>query len=87
VKYIGSHAAISRYFRHSGITSSPNKPQEYRGKVMITFEENPRKVGLKFDKPLSESAINGYYDDGHSVIVDAADLKYDNDDKYDSLIL
>jgi len=50
---------------------------------MITFDENPRKVGLKFDKTFSDV----FAEDGHSFVVDTADLKHDFEERYDLLLL
>jgi ATP-dependent 26S proteasome regulatory subunit len=50
------------------------------GKVVLTFDDNPRKVGVRFDKPIVGGInLGGLCEDQHGFFVDVADLKHEND--------
>jgi hypothetical protein len=48
--------------------------------VVLTFDDNPRKVGVRFDKPiLGGTNLGGLCEDQHGFFVDSVDLKHEND--------
>jgi len=52
----------------------------YKGKVILTFEDNPRKVGVRFDKPIPGGVnLGNLCEDNHGFFVDTTDLKLDKD--------
>ncbi|KAH7415516.1 hypothetical protein KP509_14G049600 [Ceratopteris richardii] len=47
-----------------------------RGKVVLTFEENPSKVGVRFDKPIADgNNLGGICEDDHGFFCNAGELK------------
>jgi hypothetical protein len=47
--------------------------------VVLTFEDNPRKVGVRFDKPIVGGInLGGICEDQHGYFVDVVDLKHEN---------
>jgi len=52
----------------------------YTGKVMLTFDDNPRKVGVRFDKTVPGGInLGNLCEDNHGYFVDASELKHELD--------
>jgi len=52
----------------------------YTGKVMLTFDDNPRKVGVRFDKPVPGGInLGNLCEDNHGYFIDASELKHELD--------
>lgn len=64
----------SHLFRGSG------PPYGSTGKVVLTFDDNPRKVGVRFDRPLIGGVnLGGLCEDHHGFFVDSSELRIEND--------
>jgi hypothetical protein len=62
-------------------TTRPTGPSVgYTGKVMLTFDDNPRKVGVRFDKPVPGGInLGNLCEDNHGFFIDASELKHEMD--------
>jgi SpoVK/Ycf46/Vps4 family AAA+-type ATPase len=87
VKYMGPSSSLSGMSRHmhqsgDGSRSVPHRGPYagYKGKVMMTFEDNPRRVGVRFDKAIVGGVdLGGLCEENHGFFVDTSELKKEND--------
>ncbi|XP_019244139.1 PREDICTED: uncharacterized protein LOC109224054 isoform X2 [Nicotiana attenuata] len=70
VRFIGSSGGV-----YSASTRGPAFGT--RGKVVLPFEDNPSsKIGVRFDKPISDGVnLGGLCDEGHGFFCKASDLR------------
>lgn len=53
-------------------------PPGAKGKVLVTFDENNRRVGVRFEKPVpGGNSLGGLCEDAHGFFADAAELRHD----------
>lgn len=51
-----------------------------KGRVMITFDEVNRRVGVRFEKPITGgNSLGGLCEESHGFFTDAAELRHDTD--------
>jgi hypothetical protein len=56
--------------------------------VVLTFDDNPRRVGVRFDKPIPGGlSLGGLCEDGHGFFVDAAELRPDDAEANEAIAL
>lgn len=73
VKFIGPNVA-SVAFQNYVCSRGPSIGA--RGKVLLTFDENPSKVGVRFDKAISDgNNLGGICEDDHGFFCNASELR------------
>lgn len=73
VKFIGPNVA-SVAFQNYVCSRGPSIGA--RGKVLLTFDENPSKVGVRFDKAISDgNNLGGMCEDDHGFFCNASELR------------
>lgn len=77
VKHVGSHTTLGRLFRRS--LGSGGKLSDYKGKVMIAFDENAPKNFLRMDRP-------SMWEEGNGLFVDA-EIKSELEEQYDQVFI
>mmetsp|Transcript_41691 Transcript_41691/g.69447 ORF Transcript_41691/g.69447 Transcript_41691/m.69447 type:complete len:1481 (-) Transcript_41691:1256-5698(-) len=91
--YFSSPYAIDTAARVAGRvdTSGHRGPAPgFRGKVVLTFDDNPKKVGVRFDKFIpGGNNLGNLCEDNHGFFVNTADLRPENDpnDSNDALAM
>eukprot|EP01125_Pyxidicula_operculata_P011994 TRINITY_DN3934_c0_g1_i1.p1 TRINITY_DN3934_c0_g1~~TRINITY_DN3934_c0_g1_i1.p1 ORF type:complete len:1193 (-),score=351.43 TRINITY_DN3934_c0_g1_i1:488-3868(-) len=90
VKYVGSRLSSDDKRNPLSNIISSNATTRHgpfvgcTGKVVLTFDDNPRKVGVRFDKPIPGGINLGQLcEDNHGFFVEAADLKHEGDTSID----
>eukprot|EP00741_Cyanophora_paradoxa_P004124 tig00000769_g4005.t1 len=72
----------------SPATTPRGPPIGHRGKVVITFDDNPRKVGVRFDKALPGGNNLGHLcEDGHGFFCNASELRLESEDGREQLVI
>eukprot|EP00249_Psilotum_nudum_P025093 c29372_g2_i2 orf=685-4584(+) len=75
VKFIGPNIANTSAVVQSFICNR-GPPIGSRGKVLLVFEDNPGKVGVRFDKPISDgNDLGGLCEEDHGFFCNASDLR------------
>eukprot|EP01124_Arcella_intermedia_P036811 TRINITY_DN9717_c0_g1_i1.p1 TRINITY_DN9717_c0_g1~~TRINITY_DN9717_c0_g1_i1.p1 ORF type:complete len:1346 (+),score=342.86 TRINITY_DN9717_c0_g1_i1:552-4040(+) len=77
----GSTFSSSAGTRISGAGTTRLGPSVgFTGKVMLTFDDNPRKVGVRFDKPIPGGInLGNLCEDNHGFFIDASELKHEHE--------
>ncbi|KAH7316096.1 hypothetical protein KP509_21G078500 [Ceratopteris richardii] len=81
VKFIGANNASVPFQNHVG---SRGPSIGARGEVLLAFEENPSKVGIRFDKVIADgNNLGGICEDDHGYFCNTSDLRMERGDSED----
>jgi SpoVK/Ycf46/Vps4 family AAA+-type ATPase len=76
LKFLGSESSLKK----SESSTSRGPPYGSTGKIVLTFDDNPKKVGVRFDKPIPGGvSLGNLCEDQYGFFVDTSEIKHENE--------